>query len=96
MAVLLGVTLVEDDDGVLWLLIVRSSVTRASILRFMLSAESGNHVNIPGIDIFPVTAVKIQPDPTSLPSSMTVDGEQIPAGPVQCHVLPGAGRVMVK
>ena len=84
------------DDGVLWLLIVRSSVTRSSILRFMLSAESGNHVNIPGIDIFPVTAVKIQPDPTSLPSSMTVDGEQIPAGPVQCHVLPGAGRVMVK
>jgi len=84
------------DDSVLWLLIVRSSVTRGAIFKFMLSMESGSHVNIPGIDVFPVTAVKIQPDPTSLPSSMTVDGERMAAGAVQCHILPGAGRVMVK
>ena len=48
------------DDSVLWLLIVRSSVTRGAIFKFMLSMESGSHVNIPGIDVFPVTAVKIQ------------------------------------
>ena len=87
----------------------------------MLAIESGAHVNIPGVDIFPVTAVKIQvktfpltpsglllsvmslfhpllfqPEPSGLPSNMTLDGERLPAGPVQCQVLPGAGRVMVK
>ena len=43
-----------------------------------------------------VTNLLLQPDPTSLPSSMTIDGERMAAGAVQCHILPGAGRVMVK
>ena len=49
----------KPDDGVLWLLIVRPSVTRMSLINFMVSIESGRHVDMPGVDLFPVTAAKI-------------------------------------
>ena len=47
------------DDGVLWLLMVRPSVTRMSLINFMVSIESGRHVDMAGVDLFPVTAAKI-------------------------------------
>jgi hypothetical protein len=28
--------------------------------RVMMEVESGNHANVPGVDLFPVSAVKIQ------------------------------------
>jgi len=84
------------DDEVLWLMIVRPSVTRISLINFMVSIESGRHVDMPGVDLFPVTAAKITPDTTGPMSNMAIDGECIPAGPVQAHILPGAARVMVK
>lgn len=86
----------KPDDGVLWLLIVRPSVTRMSLINFMVSIESGRHVDMPGVDLFPVTAAKITPDTEGHPSYMAIDGECIPAGPIHAHVLPGAARVMVK
>lgn len=77
-------------------MIVRPSVTRISLINFMVSIESGRHVDMPGVDLFPVTAAKITPDTTGPMSNMAIDGECIPAGPVQAHILPGAARVMVK
>ena len=37
-----------------------------------------------------------QPDPSFAASHMAIDGECIPAGPIQAHILPAAARVMVK
>ena len=30
------------------------------VLRVMMELDSGNHANVPGVDLFPVSAVKIQ------------------------------------
>ena len=49
----------RHDDGVLWLMMIRQNVSRLSLMQLMLSLENGEHVNITGVDIFPVTAVKI-------------------------------------
>ena len=49
----------QIDDGVLWLMLVRQNVSRLSLIQMMLRLENGEHVNMPGIDIFPVSAVKI-------------------------------------
>ena len=49
----------RPDDGVLWLMIIRQNVTRLGLLALLTGLEKGHHVNTPGVDIFPVTAVKI-------------------------------------
>ena len=49
----------KPDDGVLWLMIIRQNVTRLGLLTLLAGLEEGHHVNTPGIDIFPVTALKI-------------------------------------
>ena len=49
----------RHDDGVLWLMMIRQNVSRLSLIQLMLSLEAGEHVNITGVDLFPVTAVKI-------------------------------------
>ena len=49
----------RHDDGVMWLLLIRGNVTRMALIKLLVSLDSGEHVNIPGVDIFPVTAVKI-------------------------------------
>ena len=49
----------KPDDGVLWLMIVRQNVTRLGLLGLLAGLEEGSHVNTPGVDIFPVTALKI-------------------------------------
>ena len=43
----------------MWLLLIRGNVTRMALIKLLVSLDSGEHVNIPGVDIFPVTAVKI-------------------------------------
>ena len=55
------------SDGVLWLLLIRHNVSRFSLLQMLLSLESGGHLNIPGVDLFPVTSVKISVTSFSLP-----------------------------
>ena len=49
----------RHDDGVMWLLLIRGNVTRMALIKLLVSMDTGEHVNIPGVDIFPVTAVKI-------------------------------------
>ena len=63
----------KPDDGVLWLMIVRQNVTRLGLLGLLAGLEEGSHVNTPGVDIFPVTAIKISVGlllPPSLPPSI--------------------------
>jgi len=86
----------RPNDGVLWLCIVRASVTRMDMMKLMVLIETGQHLDIPGVDIFPVTAVKIQPDQNGPEGKMTIDGESIPCTSVQAQILPSAARVMVK
>ena len=49
----------RHDDGVMWLLLIRGNVTRMALIKLLVSMDTGEHVNIPGVDLFPVTAVKI-------------------------------------
>ncbi|XP_023330241.1 sphingosine kinase 1 isoform X3 [Eurytemora carolleeae] len=86
----------SQDDGVLWLLLVRESCSRTDLVRLMKEVEHGTHMNMPGVDLFPVSSVKIQPVSEFPESFMSLDGEKIPSGPVQVEVMPGAGRVFVK
>jgi diacylglycerol kinase family enzyme len=63
-----------------------------------MDMETGKHVNIPGIEIIPVRAIRLEPldNPTQGAGIMTMDGEMIPTGMVQAHILPSAAKVFVK
>ena len=60
--------------------------------------KKGKHVGIPGIDIIPVNAVRIEPLENDKDSKgmMTVDGELIESGPLQCHIMQNAAKIYSK
>ena len=49
----------SPDDGVLWLLVIRANVSRVSLLQLLAGMDSGRRLSVPGVDMFPVTAIKI-------------------------------------
>ena len=60
--------------------------------------ETGKHVNIPGIELIPVRAIRLEPlgNPAQGYGLMTMDGEVIPTGIVQAHIMPSASKVFIK
>ncbi|KAK7070757.1 Sphingosine kinase 2 [Halocaridina rubra] len=79
------------NDGVIWLLLVRGHATKASITKFLLAMD-GSHVNIQGVEMFPVEAFRIEPSGKT--GYLTVDGEKIQWGPLQAQILPSKGNII--
>ena len=88
----------QIDDNQLCLIIFRGYMTRENLLKTLLTIEKGKHIGIPGIDIIPVNSVRIEPleNDTESKATMTVDGELIESGPVQCHIMKNAAKVYSK
>ena len=88
----------QIDDNRLCLIIFRGYMTRANLLKTLLKLEKGKHIGIPGIEIIPVNAVRIEPIDKDKESkgTMTVDGELIESGPIQCHIMQHAAKIYSK
>jgi hypothetical protein len=60
----------------------------------MIDMEKGQHIHIPGVEIIPVTAFRLIPgDQTGF---LTVDGENIPVGPIQAQTMPSMVNLFIK
>ncbi|XP_064087561.1 sphingosine kinase 2-like [Macrobrachium nipponense] len=81
------------NDGIIWLLLVRGDATKSSITKFLLGMD-GSHINIPGVEMIPVEAFRVEPSGKS--GYLTVDGEVIPWGPLQAQILPSKGRIITR
>ena len=88
----------QIDDNQLCLIIFRGYMTRGNLLKTLIKIEKGEHAGIPGIDIIPVNAVRIEPLENDKDSKgvMTVDGELIESGPIQCHIMQNAAKIYSK
>ena len=88
----------QIDDNQLCLIIFRGYMTRKDLLKTLRTIEKGKHIGIPGLDIIPVNAVRIEPLENDKESkgTMTVDGELIESGPVQCHIMQNAAKLYSK
>ena len=88
----------QIDDNQLCLIIFRGYMTRGNLLKTLIKIEEGKHAGIPGIDIIPVNAVRIEPLENDKDSRgvMTVDGELIESGPIQCHIMQNAAKIYSK
>ncbi|XP_012283324.1 sphingosine kinase 2 [Orussus abietinus] len=80
-------------DGIIWLLIIRAGITRASLLQFLLGLSTGTHLTCPGVEMIPVKAFRIEPMEGTV-GHLTVDGEQVDYGPIQAEVFSSLATVM--
>ncbi|XP_017084696.1 sphingosine kinase 1 isoform X2 [Drosophila eugracilis] len=83
------------DDGLIYLVIIRSGVSRHQLLNFMLSLNTGTHLPIgedPYIKVVACQAFRIEPN--SSDGILVVDGERVDYGPIQAEVMPGLINVM--
>ncbi|XP_014088397.2 sphingosine kinase 1 [Bactrocera oleae] len=85
------------NDGIIYLVIIRSGVGRSQLAQFLLAMSSGTHLpKEPNkyIEVVPVRAFRIEPSPDR-EGIMVVDGERVDYGPLQGEILPGMIKVMV-
>ncbi|XP_017149195.1 sphingosine kinase 2 [Drosophila miranda] len=84
------------NDGIIYLVIIRSGVGRHQMLNFLLSMNTGTHLppggDDPFIRVVPVKAFRIEPSASD--GILVVDGERVDYGPIQAEVLPGLINVM--
>ncbi|XP_015428810.1 PREDICTED: sphingosine kinase 2-like [Dufourea novaeangliae] len=80
-------------DGIIWLIIVKAGITRATLLQFLLGLSSGTHLTRSGIDMIPVKAFRIEPEDGVI-GHITVDGERADYGPLQAEIFPSLASVM--
>ena len=88
----------QIDDNQLCLIIFRGYMTRANLLKAIMKMEKGRHIGIPGIDMIPVKAVRIESMDKNKESEgkLTVDGELIESGIIQCHIMKNSAKIYSK
>ncbi|KAK9502699.1 hypothetical protein O3M35_011415 [Rhynocoris fuscipes] len=83
------------DDGCIWLCVIKSGISRAHLVQFLLGMSNGTHTTVPQIDFLPVSAFRIEPEP-NYGGHITVDGELIEFGPLQAEILPSLANVFAR
>uniref|UniRef100_A0A1B0FA55 sphingosine kinase n=1 Tax=Glossina morsitans morsitans TaxID=37546 RepID=A0A1B0FA55_GLOMM len=84
------------NDGLMYLVIIRSGITRPQLLNFLINMSTGTHVpteNSEFIKAFHVTAFRLEPGQSQ--GIITVDGERIEFGALHATIFPKAVRIMV-
>lgn len=85
-------------DGVMFLFTIRrgsfpnKKIQKATIAQFLLKMDKGEHIYLPGVEMIPVRAFRIEP--LEEKGWMTVDGESVPRGVMQASVLPSMVRIL--
>ena len=77
----------------------RSGISKKNLLQLLIEMEKGTHLNIPGVEIIPIRAFRLDPlggSSTQGGGIMTLDGELIPTGLLQGHIMPSAAKLFVK
>lgn len=73
------------NDGVFYVLIVRSSVSRLRLLQMLLKLETGGHVDCKGLEIVSCLAYRLEP--LSDNTYNDLDGEMIEGGTIQASLF---------
>jgi len=85
-------------DGLMFLFTIRKGsfpnkkIQKSTIAQFLLKMEKGEHIYLPGVEMIPVRAFRIEPLEDR--GYMTVDGENVPRGVMQASVLPSMVRIL--
>ena len=72
------------NDGVFYILIVRSSVSRLRLLQILLKLDSGKHIECDGLEVVCCSAYRLEPLTDNTYNDL--DGELIEDGPIQASI----------
>jgi sphingosine kinase len=84
----------KPDDSLLWLFLIRKTITRLQMLKLQLGLGYARHELMDCVEFFPVTAFKLEPK--SEGSYIVVDGEVIDYGPLEAQIVPKAINILTK
>ena len=85
----------KPDDGIIWLVIIKATISRKDSVYWLLNGESSGHLDSQHTMIFPITAFRFVPSEGSS-APMTVDAELLAGGVVQGVIRQSGVKVMVK
>jgi len=80
----------QMSDGKMTVLLVRKGMSKLQLLKAFLACETGQHLNIPGIESYQVRGFRLDPLDGE---RLAIDGEPVPAAPVEVEILPSLARV---
>ncbi len=87
----------RPGDGVLWLVLVRASISRMELLRWFASLSEGVSTDFSeAVDLIPVRAFRIEPIDPLEGCVLSLDAESVPFGPVQGRIMPRAAKLKAK
>lgn len=78
--------------GKIRVVVVNDRVTRIGMFGLLTKADTGEHLDMNGVIRKDVKAFRIEPQTS--PGMLTVDGEEVYYGPLQCQIHPTLARVM--
>ena len=80
--------------GKIRIVIVDGQISRLGMFGLLTKADTGEHLEVNGVLRKDVMAFRLEPHTS--PGMLTVDGEEVYYGPLQCQIHPTLARVMCR
>ena len=89
-----GDPLLSIGTGKFSIVVVEGHLGRLSLLNIVTKTDSGAHLDLDGV--VRKEAIAFRLEPYTAPGMLTVDGEAVHYGPIQCQIHPALGRLMCR
>ncbi|TRY77141.1 hypothetical protein TCAL_04036 [Tigriopus californicus] len=84
----------DPNDGLLWMLIIRKEAKKTDLCKIFIEVETGKHVKIEGVDMFPIIGFRLEP--TNDNGCLSLDGEVLETRAVQGIVRPKSWKTLTR
>ncbi|EPX73016.1 sphingoid long chain base kinase [Schizosaccharomyces octosporus yFS286] len=84
----------DIDDGLIDIVIVRSSPFRKPLLSMFMNIETGGHFDSQFLSYYKVRSFRFTPIDTGCHHYFVLDGEEYPFIPFECRIAPGLGTTL--
>ena len=81
-------------SGKIRIVICDGQITRVGMFGLLTKADTGEHLEIEGVHRIDTRAFRLEP--LTSPGMLTIDGESVHYGPIQCQIQPSLARVMCR
>ena len=85
---------ISIGEGKIRIVICDGNIKRLGMLGMLTKADTGGHMEIDGVLRRDVKAFRLEP--FTSPGMLTIDGEEVYYGPIQCQIHPSLARVMCR
>ena len=84
----------RPDDGLMWILILKSGISKPDLAKVMVDMDNGLSVENEFVELIPVQAFRLEPKDNK--GYLVIDGEVIQTQRVQAQIKPSFGKILSK